>query len=193
VKSLFLATVGYVDPDAMTAVDASLRRAFGFEIKRMEPLEDPAYAFSQARGQFDSSSILYQLSRVVPADAIRLLAVTERDLFIPILSFIFGHAQFRGAVALVSLARLRQEFYRLAPDPPLMHSRAVKETLHEVGHTLGLVHCSDKACPMSLSTNIRQVDVKGSEFCASCALLVRENIHMLSRQNSSSLQAGGTE
>jgi len=193
VISIALAAVGNVDPDAMTAVDASIRRAFGFEIKRMEPLEDPVFALSQTRGQFDSSAILYRLSRAVPDGTIRLLALTERDLFIPILSFIFGHAQFRGAAALVSLARLRQEFYKLPADPPLLHSRAMKEALHEVGHTLGLVHCSDRTCPMSLSTNIHQVDVKGSDFCGGCALLVRENVHVLNRQTSPANQAGGTE
>jgi predicted Zn-dependent protease len=45
-----------------------------------------------------------------PADAVRILGVTEGDLAIPTLKFVFGQAQLDGPVAVVSLARLRQEF-----------------------------------------------------------------------------------
>ena len=54
--------------------------------------------------------------RRCPRDAAKLLAVTERDLFVPVLTFVFGQAQLGGRVAVISLARLRQEFYGLAPN-----------------------------------------------------------------------------
>ncbi len=192
-KLLSLASVGSVDQNVLEAVGLSVQTTFRLEIRRLEPLPDPVYAWHEGRDQYDSGSILLQLSKNVPADAHRLLAVTERDLFIPILSFVFGHAQFKGAVALISLARLRQEFYMLPSDPPLLYARAVKEAIHEVGHTMGLVHCSDRICPMSLSTNVRQVDIKSGRFCESCAVLVRESANMLSRQQPSSSRAGGWE
>jgi hypothetical protein len=76
---------------------------------------------------------------------VKLLAVTERDLFIPVLTFVFGHAQLGGRVAVISLARLRQEFYGLPRIASLFFSSALlKEALHEAGHTFGLVHCPDK-------------------------------------------------
>jgi archaemetzincin len=73
----------------------------------------------------------------------------------------------------VSLARLRQEFYGQAPNRRLLTHRLLKEAIHEIGHTLGLVHCLDRTCPMSLATNIRQLDTKSLDWCANCAERVR--------------------
>jgi archaemetzincin len=77
-------------------------------------------------------------------------------------------------VALVSLARLRQEFYALPADPQLLQGRAAKEALHELGHAVGLVHCSERLCVMSLATGVEQVDMKETAFCRTCRALLRE-------------------
>jgi archaemetzincin len=79
-----------------------------------------------------------------------------------------------GRVAVVSLARLRQEFHGLPGNPHVLVQRALKEALHETGHTFGLVHCADGGCAMSLSTNIRQIDLKRAAFCAACAARLRK-------------------
>ena len=112
----------------------------------------------------------------------KVLAVTGVDLFIPMLSFVFGQAQFGGSAALISLARLQQEFYGIPPNPGLTTTRAVKECIHEVGHTFGLIHCPDPGCPMSLSNNMRQVDVKSDEFCSNCSIILEEHITSLRRE-----------
>jgi archaemetzincin len=101
------------------------------------------------------------------------LAVTERDLFVPVLTFVFGQAQLGGRVAVISLARLRQEFYGLAINREVFAERAAKEALHETGHMFGLVHCADRACAMSLATNVRQIDTKQAAFCAPCTARLR--------------------
>jgi archaemetzincin len=75
----------------------------------------------------------------------------------------------------VSLARLRQEFYGLAPDDSVFRQRAEKETLHEGGHMFGLVHCTERRCAMSLATNVRQIDQKGNAFCPPCAARLRKH------------------
>ena len=103
-----------------------------------------------------------------------MLGVTEVDLFIPMLSYIFGQAQLGGRAAIISTARLRQEFYDLPADGAILVERARKEALHELGHTFGLVHCEDRGCAMSLSTNIRQVDLKNPSYCGACRALLRE-------------------
>ena len=95
------------------------------------------------------------------------------------LTFIFGQAQLGGRLALVSLARLRQEFYGLPSDRELLRERALKESLHELGHTFGLLHCREAACTMSLATGIRQLDAKGGGYCAGCAALLHEKIPMI--------------
>jgi archaemetzincin len=145
---------------------------FGVPVRELE-LPGVEFAFDAGRNQYGSIPVLEMLSRRSPADALKLLAVTERDLFIPVLTFVFGHAQLGGRVAVISLARLRQEFYGLAPDREVFLERASKEALHETGHTFGLVHCVERRCAMSLSTSIRQIDLKDAVFCPSCAARLR--------------------
>ena len=181
-KCIYLAPVGIVGDDILAALETSLSHAFRFEVRRTKPLGDPSYAFDGQRNQYSSTMILRELVRLCPPDAVRLLAVTELDLFIPMLSFIYGQAQLDGRVSIVSLARLRQEFYTLPANRVLALARLLKEGLHELGHTFGLTHCIEKGCPMSLATNIHQLDLKGSDFCNSCSILVRESMDMIRKQ-----------
>ena len=83
------------------------------------------------------------LAQRAPRDAARVLGITDVDLAIPMLSFLFGQAQFDGPIAVVSLCRLHQEFYGLPAEDALLRERTVKEVMHEMGHTFGLVHCSE--------------------------------------------------
>jgi archaemetzincin len=111
---------------------------------------------------------LQQVERWRPPDTWKLLAVTALDLFLPVLTFVFGQAQLGGPAGVVSLARLKQEFYGLEPDREILLERSAKEALHETGHLFGLAHC-DGSCAMALSTNVRQIDSKPAGFCDVCA------------------------
>jgi archaemetzincin len=168
VTALYVTTVGAAQPEALACIEAAVAEWFPFPVERLPALAMPESAYDPARGQHRSVEILKALVRAAPAGAVRLLGITEVDLAIPMLSFLFGQAQLDGPVALVSLCRLRQEFYGLPPDPALLRERAVKEVLHELGHTFGLTHCSDASCTMSLSTHISLVDAKGEHYCSRC-------------------------
>lgn len=169
-----VAEAGPVEPDAVRFAAARLSSVLGLETRQLEPFPDPAYAYDTARGQYSSTLVLRDSLARKPADAERLLVLTERDIFIPMLSFVYGQAQLGGPVALMSLARLRPEFYGMAPNRPLLLDRVGKEALHEFGHTLGLTHCDEPRCTMRLSTNIEQLDDKGNGYCGSCTILLRE-------------------
>jgi archaemetzincin len=175
VTFIYIVALGSVDQEALAAMELGLWQAFGLPMRRLPPMEEPAQAFDPQRRQYSSVAVLRSLLDRIPADAAKLLAVTEKDLYIPMLSFVFGQAQLNGILAAVSLARLRQEFYELPPNRLLMLGRAVKEAVHEVGHTFGLTHCADSRCPMSFSNTISQVDRKGEDLCAGCALTLRSN------------------
>src|SRR5208337_5055096 len=108
------------------------------------------------------------VARCRPNDATRILGLTEVDLAIPMLTFVFGQAQLDGPVAVVSLCRLRQEFYGLPGEDKVLRERVAKELLHELGHTFGLTHCVEPKCAMSLATHIGLVDNKEERYCAHC-------------------------
>lgn len=166
-RRLYVAPTPSADAAAVAAIRESLA-VFSLPLGELD-VPEVDYAYDPRREQYASVAVLETLSRAVPADAAKLLAITARDLFIPVLTFVFGQAQLNGRVGVVSLARLRQEFYGLPPDPAVFRHRAVKEALHETGHLFGLVHCNDPACAMSLSTGVRQIDRKEAAFCKPCA------------------------
>lgn len=169
-----IATAGPVDPEAAAYAEVCVSSAFGAEVRRIDPMPAPGYAYDAARGQYSSTLILRDALPRVPHGAVKLLVLTEHDLFIPMLSFVYGQAQLGGAVSIVSLARLHQPFYGLPENRPLLLVRLRKESLHELGHAFGLTHCEERLCTMSLSTSIQQLDTKGSDFCENCAVLIRE-------------------
>jgi archaemetzincin len=177
VKAISIVALGAVHEEVLSALEMCLWQSFGFEIRRLDPEPEPKYAMDSQRGQYSSVLMLRNLVGRVSSEDIRLIGVTEKDLFIPMLSFVFGQAQLSGPAAVVSLARLRQEFYGLPANQVLLISRAIKEAVHEVGHTFGLTHCADTGCPMSLSNNIRHVDTKGEELCKNCSILLEEHIN----------------
>lgn len=173
-STIAVVAIGPPDEEALASVEKAVAGAFGRPVERLAPLAEPGGALDAARGQWSAPEMLRALLRARPASAERILGVTSRDLFIPVLSFVFGQAQMDGPTAVISLARISQAFSGFPEDRELLLTRARKEALHELGHTFGLVHCPDAACPMSLSTGVVQVDRKGEAFCASCAALVRE-------------------
>ncbi len=133
-----------------------------------EPLAAPESAYDPGRGQYRSDVLLGYLRLLTPERVEKLIALTELDLYVPGLNFVFGQAELGGRDALVSVARLRPEFYGDAPDPLLFHARVRKEVVHELGHTYGLEHCPDPRCVMSFSNSIVDVDRKSSQFCERC-------------------------
>lgn len=169
-----MTAIGIVDPGVLAAAGRCIREHFGGDVQRRAPLAIPDSAFDARRKQFSSVAFMLALARLATGDADRLIGVTECDLFIPMLTFVFGQAQLRGRIALVSLARLRQEFYGVAPDPDLLEGRLEKEIAHELGHSFGLIHCPDRECVMSLATSIQEVDRKRAEFCHSCGRTLGE-------------------
>ena len=119
-----------------------------------------------------STSILRPIRDLEPDDDVRVIGVTRHDLFVPILTFVFGEAELGGRCAVVSLHRLDERFYGLAAREELLRERLVKEAVHELGHTFGLRHCDDWRCVMTSSHAVDRLDVKGFEFCRLCRKMV---------------------
>jgi archaemetzincin len=164
--------VGSVDPDILEFLSTALAETIGAKCVVSPGAVDPTDAFNAARRQYNSTQILSKLLENDNANGGKLLGVADVDLFIPVLTFVFGEAQLGNRAALMSVHRLRQQFYGLPSDERLFYERCEKEAVHELGHSFGLVHCRNFECVMHFSNSIEQVDLKANAFCRSCIELL---------------------
>jgi archaemetzincin len=163
-----------VPRDLLAELCAGLSQEFNVPCEILPPEPQPVEAFNVTRRQYLSTQILATMAKRTAAHNFRLLGVTTFDLYIPILTFVFGEAQLKGNCALISAHRLHQEFYGLPPDPVLVRERLLKEAIHELGHTLELAHCEDYQCVMSPSHGVEWIDLKSGHFCSACGPKVRK-------------------
>jgi len=139
------------------------------------PVElDTVVAFAPGRRQYHATLLLAALLRHRRDPAAKILGLTSMDLFIPVLTFVFGQSQLDGPGAIVSTHRLHSEYYGLPPDEGRLVDRAIKEAVHELGHAFGFVHCPEADCVMRASTYVEEVDLKASEFCSRCTRSLEE-------------------
>jgi len=165
---LHLLPVGEVDALALEELRRGLTVEFRARCEILTHRLEPDFAFDTRRAQYHSTEILRRMERAVPSGSWRVLGVTAHDLYMPILTFVFGEAQLNNTCAVVSSHRLRQEFYGLPASPELLRERLLKEAVHELGHTFGLTHCRDYDCVMAASHAVERIDLKGSHFCQDC-------------------------
>jgi len=132
-----------------------------------ETLPIPADAFVKKRNQYNSSLILNQIKIFTARNTAfdRVLGVIDVDVFASGLNYVFGEAYMPGKAALISLCRLKPDFYGETAGFDVLVMRALKEAVHELGHTLGLRHCEKAFCVMHFSNSILDTDKKQSLFC----------------------------
>jgi archaemetzincin len=179
--SMFLTIlhVGYVDLKIVDYIQKGLAEAYtDFSCRKAKAiLQVPTNAYDPLRCQYDSNIILSStLEYALRQQADRVLGITDLDLYVPSLNFVFGQAQHPGKAAIISLYRLKPEFYGHPSNNRLFKDRALKEAIHEVGHTLGLGHCQNTACVMYFSNSILDTDRRTSAFCERCNLTVLANL-----------------
>jgi len=121
------------------------------------------------RDQYLASSILVKLNeQPLPKDVVKIIGLTDVDIFEPVFEYLFGEAQLDGLCVIVSSFRLHNRLYGLPEDEEILFDRLYKEIIHELGHAFSLIHCFAPMCVMNPSTYIEQIDSKSREFCNSC-------------------------
>jgi archaemetzincin len=141
---VFLQPLGEVDIETLNFLKQSLNCLWPTEI--LPQIDISSDAYNKNRRQYNGQALLETFQ--VRGDA--TLGITQVDTYAQGLNFIFGLAL--GKKALISLKRLKQEFYGLSDDEDLFKSRVLKEAVHELGHGFGLSHCPNRKCVMHFLT-----------------------------------------
>ena len=157
--------IGGVEETLLLFLKQSISQTFKIEARIHNRPFDLASVYDAIRDQHHSSGLLLQLINDIPHGTLKILGVTELDLFIPIFTFLFGEAQLNGKGALVSAHRLHNQFYGIPENERLLKDRLFKESVHELGHTFGLIHCFTLKCVMNSSTYVEEIDQKSADFC----------------------------
>jgi len=175
--------IGKIDSQIIQRIQENLRIIFPKTTCIIIPkkLPIPEETYDKARNQYFSGAILHKIQEYAEKEEAlnRVLGIVDVDIFVPELNFVFGEAECPGKAALISLWRLKPEFYGETSNMELFLERTTKEAVHELGHTLGLRHCSNPFCVMYFSNSIFDTDRKQSLFCNKCYLKVETIIEKL--------------
>ena len=167
-QGLILVSCGLFEKKLTGRVAEDVALEFHYPVNLKECSLDISHFYNPVRRQYDANELLRMVSDRAPRDAFKVIGMVRVDLYIPILTYIFGQAALNGTTGVASLYRLRNEHYGLEPDYELLIERFSKVIIHELGHTFGLIHCSNPVCVMRTSTYVEDLDQKKKHFCHRC-------------------------
>lgn len=170
-----LITFGHFDDVFLQMLRIKLQNIFEVSVSMQSAHIDLIRFFDAARKQYNGHLILKELEEKYTSPATKTIGLLQVDIFIPILTYIFGQAQLGGAFGIVSNYRLGNERYGLPRNSELLHARFTKILSHELGHAFGLIHCRTPACVMQPSTYIEDIDQKNELFCQNCKHILNRN------------------
>lgn len=170
---IIISPIGDFKQELLTAVGDRIARTYGYRCETASLLTNIEFSFDPRRNQYHSTAILQKLSDQVPPHGLKVVGIADVDLFIPILTYVFGEAQLGGKACIVSSYRLseRGSLHRGEVDFP---GRLAKETIHELGHTFKLKHCQQRGCVMHYARSVDDVDYKSKALCRHCRILMED-------------------
>lgn len=168
---------GEVPEVTLKVIAAHVLGYFDLDADVLPCVENPAYAYDANRNQYNAGTILNAMGSLPFHDYVKVIGVLEVDLFIPILTYVFGEAKQGGKYALVSLHRLRRNSDGTIPLESLLLERAAKVALHELGHLFDLLHCMDRKCLMHFSGGLQELDETSVYLCRYCSKYLQDGMH----------------
>lgn len=171
-QNILLITHGHFEKDLLDKIANDITLEYHLAVHFIENHMDLTEFYDPTRRQYDGNRLLKLMDSMSPQDSLKTIGLFRVDLFIPILTFIFGQAIFKGKTGIASLYRLRNEQYGIKKDDAMLFERFRKVIIHELGHTFGLVHCYVPNCVMRSSTYVENIDQKRHNLCARCRVVI---------------------
>ncbi len=164
--------VGNVSEKLLKEVSGGIENTLGVKTRIMEGLVVPKESYNALRRQHDAEKMIdllckNQVAQFIDRD-LPALFITDADMYTDRMNFAFAVEDPVYSVSIVSLARLRTEFYGQGINLYLLGERTAKEAIHTLGHQLGLEHCFRHNCVMSSSPSAGDVDKKQKIMCRDC-------------------------
>lgn len=177
--TIVISPIGPIPDWISQMIAQKIKKFFGFKTEVLHLLDDIEFAYHPDRNQYHSTQILEVLEEEAPDHAVKILGITDEDLFIPILTHVYGEAQLDGTACIVSISRLVKDMGVEIVD--IGSARIIKEAVHELGHCFNLRHCKDPMCLMHYCRKIDDVDKKISQFCRYCDIILTDSIKSLGK------------
>jgi len=169
-ESITIISFGYFEKKFPEDIVNEVGQEFKIPVITREGHLDLSDFFDPARKQYDGNKLLKEIEIRFASEGSKTMGLFNIDLYIPILTFIFGQAFLNGRCGIASAYRLRNERYGLKADEKILTNRLRKEVIHELGHTFGLYHCINSLCVMRSSTYVEDIDQKTWSFCPKCSI-----------------------
>lgn len=169
------------DDSLFSIVSKGLSACFQIEVKVLTPMPDSVMKSSLIRenGQWDANFIIHDvLPRVIPHNAVALIALSSRDLYPGNdWNYVFGLASLKNRTGVWSVYRMGNpacgwDEFKLAAK------RTLHVALHETGHMFGIRHCVAYECIMNGSNSLSELDRQTNWFCHDCLQKLCWNRHL---------------
>ena len=167
-QNITLISFGYFRDDFLKNVAEAVKHEFLYSVNTIEGHIDLSEFYDPVRRQYNGIKILKEVEVMYSSDSAKTIGLFSVDLYIPILTYIFGQAFLNGSTGIASHYRLNNERYGIYTDDTVILNRFKKEVIHELGHTFGLVHCHVPTCVMRSSTYVEDIDQKSGNLCFNC-------------------------
>jgi archaemetzincin len=171
-----LVSFGYFDDDFLKSVAEAVRNEFLLSVNIREGHLDLSEYYDPIRRQYNGIKLVHEVENAFSSDTAKTIGIFNVDLFIPILTYIFGQAFLNGRTGIASNYRLSNERYGINTDDKIILERFIKEVIHELGHTFGLIHCHIPTCVMRSSTYVEDIDQKSTHLCLNCRKLFHDGL-----------------
>jgi archaemetzincin len=175
-RNITLVSFGSFEESLLNDIAKAVKREYRLPVIMKDGYMDLSEFYDPVRHQYDGNRLLAVIDKRYKEESFRTMGLFTVDIFIPILTYIFGQAFLNGTSGIASVYRLSNESYGMDANEDLKRERFRKEVIHELGHTFGLIHCHVPSCVMRSCTYVEEIDQKDASLCSVCRNIFLDQI-----------------